>query len=115
MHLDYKMDKNKTAEQSILASYTDMLKGTAYIGDDEFKDRYSTLCPSLRMVTDMVKIRTKDEESHFVLIAGEPLHKSLAQLGPFVMNTKRFRAPSGATTTARTDLSTPITGDQELP
>ncbi|KFH63794.1 hypothetical protein MVEG_10487 [Podila verticillata NRRL 6337] len=83
-----KMDKNKTAEQSILASYTDMLKGTAYIGDDEFKDRYSTLCPSLRMVTDMVKIRTKDEESHFVLIAGEPLHKSLAQLGPFVMNTK---------------------------
>ncbi|KAF9079957.1 hypothetical protein BGX23_002891, partial [Mortierella sp. AD031] len=30
---------------------------------------------------------TKDEDAHFVLIAGEPLNEPIVQHGPFVMNT----------------------------
>ncbi|KAG0303982.1 hypothetical protein BGZ99_002533, partial [Dissophora globulifera] len=37
---------------------------------------------------EMIKIATKDEEAHFVVIAGEPLKEPIVQHGPFVMNTK---------------------------
>ncbi|KAF9109337.1 hypothetical protein BGX27_007743, partial [Mortierella sp. AM989] len=37
---------------------------------------------------ETVKIQTKDENAHFVLIAGEPLKEPIVQHGPFVMNTK---------------------------
>ncbi|KAF9335612.1 hypothetical protein BGZ91_010438, partial [Linnemannia elongata] len=33
-----------------------------------------------------VKIQTKDEDAHFVFIAGEPLKEPIVQHGPFVMN-----------------------------
>ncbi|KAG0029706.1 hypothetical protein BGZ81_003497 [Podila clonocystis] len=91
MYLDYKMERNKTVEQSIPASFTGfiyMLKGTAYIGDNEFEGQAHHTLTFSEDGTDTIKITTKDEEAHFVIIAGEPLHEPIVQHGPFVMNTK---------------------------
>ncbi|KAF9310266.1 hypothetical protein BG003_008751 [Podila horticola] len=90
MYLDYKMDKNKSIEQSIPASYTGfiyMLKGKAYIGEDGFEgNAHYTL--TFTENGETVKIETKDEEAHFMFIAGEPLMEPIVQHGPFVMNTR---------------------------
>ncbi|KAI1314445.1 hypothetical protein EDD11_002189 [Mortierella claussenii] len=91
MYLDFKMDKGKTVEQSIPSTFTGfvyMLKGTIYIGDKEFKgEAHHTLTLS-EDGAETVKIATKDQDAHFVLIAGEPLKEPIVQHGPFVMNTK---------------------------
>ncbi|KAF9217211.1 hypothetical protein BGZ59_005939 [Podila verticillata] len=92
MYLDYKMDKNKTVEQSIPASYTGfiyMLKGTAYIGDKEFEGKAHHTLTFSEDGTDTIKIKTMDEDAHFVLIAGEPIKEPIVQHGPFVMNTQQ--------------------------
>ncbi|KAG0085061.1 hypothetical protein BGZ93_010367 [Podila epicladia] len=90
MYLDYKMDKNKSVEQSIPASYTGfiyVLSGKAYIGEDGFEgNAHYTLTFSKEGET--VKIETKDEDAHFMFIAGEPLNEPIVQHGPFVMNTR---------------------------
>ncbi|KAF9940195.1 hypothetical protein BGZ65_007785 [Modicella reniformis] len=91
MYLDFKMDKNKTVEQSIPASYTGfiyMLKGTAYIGDKEFEGKAHHTLTFSEDGAETIKIQTKDEDAHFVVIAGEPLKEPIVQHGPFVMNTK---------------------------
>ncbi|KAG0036246.1 hypothetical protein BGZ82_004493 [Podila clonocystis] len=92
MYLDYKMDKNKTTEQSIPASYTGfiyMLKGTVFIGDKEFEGKAHHTLTFSEDGTDTIKIKTKDEDAHFVVIAGEPLKEPIVQHGPFVMNTQK--------------------------
>ncbi|KAG0029046.1 hypothetical protein BGZ81_004166 [Podila clonocystis] len=92
MYLDYKMDKNKTVEQSIPASYTGfiyMLKGTAYIGDNEFEGKAHHTLIFSEDGTDTIRIKTKDEDAHFVVIAGEPIKEPIVQHGPFVMNTQQ--------------------------
>ncbi|KAI8362454.1 RmlC-like cupin domain-containing protein [Mortierella sp. GBAus27b] len=91
MYFEFKMDKNKTVEQSIPASYTGfiyMLKGTAFIGDKEFEGKAHHTLTFSEDGADTIKIQTKDEEAHFVVIAGEPLKEPIVQHGPFVMNTK---------------------------
>ncbi|KAG0357810.1 hypothetical protein BGZ54_000176, partial [Gamsiella multidivaricata] len=91
MYLDFKMDKNKTVEQSIPASYTRfiyMLKGTAFIGDKEFEGKAHHTLTFSEDGTTTIKIRTKDEDAHFVVIAGEPLKEPIVQRGPFVMNSQ---------------------------
>ncbi|KAF9403889.1 hypothetical protein BGZ94_004484 [Podila epigama] len=92
MYLDYKMDKNKSVEQSIPSTYTGfiyMLRGTAYIGDKEFEGKAHHTLTFSEDGTDTIKIRTKDEDAHFVIIAGEPLKEPIVQHGPFVMNTQQ--------------------------
>ncbi|KAG0320785.1 hypothetical protein BG000_003450, partial [Podila horticola] len=92
MYLDYKMGRNKTVEQSIPASYTGfiyMLKGTAFIGDKEFEGKAHHTLTFSEDGTDTIKIKTKDEDAHFVVIAGEPLKEPIVQHGPFVMNTQQ--------------------------
>ncbi|KAF9300437.1 hypothetical protein BGZ74_007893 [Mortierella antarctica] len=92
MYLDYKMGKNKTVEQSIPASYTGfiyMLKGTVFIGDKEFEGKAHHTLTFSEDSTDTIKITTKDEDAHFVIIAGEPLKEPIVQHGPFVMNTQK--------------------------
>ncbi|KAG0228539.1 hypothetical protein BGW41_003399, partial [Actinomortierella wolfii] len=37
---------------------------------------------------EVVRLETKDDDAHFVFIAGEPLKEPIVQHGPFVMNTK---------------------------
>ncbi|KAF9983046.1 hypothetical protein BGZ80_008524, partial [Entomortierella chlamydospora] len=86
MYLDYKMDKNKTVEQSIPSTYTGfiyMLKGKAYIGDKEFEGHAHHTLTLSEDGAETVKIQTKDEDAHFVLIAGEPLKEPIVQHGPF--------------------------------
>ncbi|KAF9957732.1 hypothetical protein BGZ70_009417 [Mortierella alpina] len=92
MYLDYKMDPNKTVEQSIPSSFTGfiyMLKGIAYIGDKEFQGKAHHTLTFSEDGADKIQIRTKDEDAHFVLIAGEPLKEPIVQHGPFVMNTQK--------------------------
>ncbi|KAG9322886.1 hypothetical protein KVV02_002395 [Mortierella alpina] len=92
MYLDYKMDKNKTVEQSIPSSFTGfiyMLKGTAYIGDKEFQGKAHHTLTFSEDGAEMIKIKTKDEDAHFVVIAGEPLKEPIVQHGPFVMNNQQ--------------------------
>ncbi|KAF9937520.1 hypothetical protein BGZ75_009280 [Mortierella antarctica] len=91
MYLDFKMNKNKTVEQSIPSTYTGfiyMLKGTAFIGDKEFEGMAHHTLTFSEDGAEAVKITTKDEDAHFVLIAGEPLKEPIVQHGPFVMNSK---------------------------
>ncbi|KAG0282186.1 hypothetical protein BGZ97_009085, partial [Linnemannia gamsii] len=96
MFLDFKMSANQSITQSIPPTYTGfiyMLKGTAFIGDDEEGETEAKSQHTLILsedVTSTVKIRTKDGEegAHFVLIAGEPLREPVVQIGPFVMNTR---------------------------
>ncbi|KAG0283268.1 hypothetical protein BGZ96_012358 [Linnemannia gamsii] len=90
MYLDFKMDKNKTVTQNIPSSFTGfiyMLKGKAYIGDKEFEGEAHHTLTFSEDGAEMVKIQTKDEDAHFVFIAGEPLKEPIVQHGPFVMNT----------------------------
>ncbi|KAF9946090.1 hypothetical protein BGZ72_000680 [Mortierella alpina] len=92
MYLDYRMDKNKTVEQSIPSSFTGfiyMLKGTAYIGDKEFQAKAHHTLTFSEDGAETIKIKTKDEDAHFVVIAGEPLKEPIVQHGPFVMNTQQ--------------------------
>ncbi|KAG0198988.1 hypothetical protein BGX28_007638, partial [Mortierella sp. GBA30] len=91
MYLDFKMDKNKIVEQSIPSTYTGfiyMLKGKAYIGNKEFEGKAHHTLTFSEDGAEMIKIRTKDEDAHFVLIAGEPLKEPIVQHGPFVMNSQ---------------------------
>ncbi|KAF9562522.1 hypothetical protein EC968_005220 [Mortierella alpina] len=92
MYLDYMMDKNKTVVQTIPSSFTGfiyMLKGTAYIGDKEFQGNAHHTLTFSEDGAETIKIVTKDEDAHFVLIAGEPLREPIVQHGPFVMNTQQ--------------------------
>ncbi|KAG9064401.1 hypothetical protein KI688_003589 [Linnemannia hyalina] len=93
MFLDFKMDMNQTVTQTILATYSGfiyILSGTAYIGDPKSETEakaHHTLIFS-EDSTSTVRIQTKDDTAHFVLIAGEPLREPVVQIGPFVMNTR---------------------------
>ncbi|KAF9125078.1 hypothetical protein BGX30_000624, partial [Mortierella sp. GBA39] len=94
MYLHFKMDKNKTVTQTIPETYNGfvyVLSGTAYIGgansETETKPHYTLIFFEDRAST--VRILTKDEAAHFVLIAGEPLREPVVQIGPFVMNTPK--------------------------
>lgn len=93
MFLDFKMDKNQTVTQTIPATFNGfiyVLGGTAYIGDPnsetEAKAHHTLLFSEDN--TSTVRIQTKDEAAHFVLIAGEPLREPVVHIGPFVMNTR---------------------------
>jgi len=91
MYLDIKMDKSKTVVQSIPASYTGFiytLKGNIFVGDNEFAGKSHHTLTFSEDGAETVKITTKDEEAHFVLIAGEPLKEPIVQHGPFVMNSQ---------------------------
>ncbi|KAK5801662.1 RmlC-like cupin domain-containing protein [Linnemannia elongata] len=92
MYLDFRMEKNKTVTQTIPSTFTGfiyMLKGKAYIGDKEFEGKAHHTLTFSEDGAETVKIQTKDEDAHFVFIAGEPLKEPIVQHGPFVMNTEK--------------------------
>ncbi|KAF9082262.1 hypothetical protein BGX23_012645, partial [Mortierella sp. AD031] len=60
--------------------------GTAFIGDKEFEGKAHHTLTFSEDGAETIKIQTKDEDAHFVLIAGEPLNEPIVQHGPFVMN-----------------------------
>ncbi|KAF9939960.1 hypothetical protein BGZ65_008923 [Modicella reniformis] len=72
----------KTVEQSIPAGYIGliyMLKGTAYVGDKHFEGKAHHTLTFSEDGAETIKIRTKDEDAHFVVIAGEPLKEPIMQ------------------------------------
>ncbi|OAQ24649.1 RmlC-like cupin [Linnemannia elongata AG-77] len=91
--LNFKMYKDQTVSQTIPTTYTGfiyVLSGTAYIGDPNSETEakfYHTILLS-EDSTSTVRIQTKDEAGHFVLIAGESLKEPVVQVGSFVMNTR---------------------------
>ncbi|OAQ27406.1 hypothetical protein K457DRAFT_77971 [Linnemannia elongata AG-77] len=92
MYLDFRMEKNKAVTQTIPSTFTGfiyMLKGKAYIGDKEFEGKAHHTLTFSEDGAETVKIQTKDEDAHFVFIAGEPLKEPIVQHGPFVMNTDK--------------------------
>jgi len=91
MFLDIKMAKNKTVTQSIPTSYTGFiytLTGTIYVGEKAFEGKAHYTLVLSEDGTETVQISTKDEDAHFVLIAGQPLKEPIVQHGPFVMNSE---------------------------
>ncbi|KAF9345797.1 hypothetical protein BGX26_002732, partial [Mortierella sp. AD094] len=91
MYLDFKLEKNKNVVQTIPKTYTGflyVLKGTIYIGDNEFEGKAHHTLTLTEDGAETVKISTKDEDAHFVFIAGEPLKEPIVQHGPFVMNSQ---------------------------
>ncbi|KAG0061552.1 hypothetical protein BGZ93_008791 [Podila epicladia] len=91
MYLDVRMGKNKAIVQSIPASYTGFLytlKGKIVVGDSNYEaEAHHTLVLS-EDGAETIKVRTVDEEAHFVIIAGQPLNEPIVQHGPFVMNSQ---------------------------
>ncbi|KAF9092638.1 hypothetical protein BGX27_001764 [Mortierella sp. AM989] len=91
MYLDFKMEKNKKVVQSIPKSYTGfiyVLKGTVFIGDNEFEGKAHHTLTLTEDGAETIKLSTKDQDAHFVVIAGEPLKEPIVQHGPFVMNSQ---------------------------
>ncbi|KAG0341569.1 hypothetical protein BG004_005983 [Podila humilis] len=91
VYLDYKMDKNKSIEQSIPASFNGfiyMLEGKAYIGENGFEGNAHYTLTFSEDGGETVKIETREEVAHFMFIAGEPLREPIVQHGPFVMNSR---------------------------
>ncbi|KFH73965.1 hypothetical protein MVEG_01178 [Podila verticillata NRRL 6337] len=91
MYLDVKMGKNKSIVQAIPASYTGFLytlKGKIVVGESNYEaEAHHTLVLS-EDGAETIKVRTVDEEAHFVIIAGQPLKEPIVQHGPFVMNSQ---------------------------
>ncbi|KAF9125773.1 hypothetical protein BGX30_000309 [Mortierella sp. GBA39] len=93
MFLDFKMHKNQTVTQTIPATYNGfiyVLSGTVYIEDlnNETKAKAHHTLIFSEDSTGTVRIQTKDEAAHFVMIEGEPLREPVVQIGPFVINTR---------------------------
>ncbi|KAG0075814.1 hypothetical protein BGZ90_009472 [Linnemannia elongata] len=91
MYLDFKMAPHKTVEQAIPSSYNGFiygLKGTIFVGEEGVEGKSHQTLVLSQDGTETIKISTKDEEAHFVVIAGQPLKEPLVQRGLFVMNTQ---------------------------
>ncbi|KAF9084093.1 hypothetical protein BGX23_010847, partial [Mortierella sp. AD031] len=90
MYLDFKMAANKTVEQTIPSTFNGFiygLKGTIFVGDDAVEGKPHTTLVLSEDGTETIKIATREEEAHFVVIAGQPLKEPVVQRGLFVMNT----------------------------
>ncbi|KAG0232783.1 hypothetical protein BGW41_001717 [Actinomortierella wolfii] len=91
MYLDFKMKKGEKVEQKIPKTFTGflyVLSGKVYVGDDGFEGRPHHTLTLSEDGAEVVRLETKEDDTHFVFIAGEPLKEPIVQHGPFVMNTK---------------------------
>ncbi|KAF9164087.1 hypothetical protein DFQ26_001828 [Actinomortierella ambigua] len=91
MYLDFKMAKGEKVEQAIPRSFMGfiyVLKGNVYIGDNNYEGKAHHTLTLSEDGAEVVRLEAKDQDAHFVLIAGEPLREPIVQHGPFVMNTK---------------------------
>ncbi|CAL4091917.1 unnamed protein product [Meganyctiphanes norvegica] len=89
-YLDFKQDPSSEVIQTIPSGWNAFiytLAGTVSVGSDDSRltsDPHHTLVLSQG---DEVQIKNVgDVESHFILIAGEPIGEKIVQHGPFVMN-----------------------------
>ncbi|KAG0237419.1 hypothetical protein BGW42_000995 [Actinomortierella wolfii] len=91
MYLDFRMEKHQKASTEIPEDFQGFiytLSGTVYIGDNHFKgEPHHTLTLS-HDGKEVIRFETRDEDAHFVVIAGQPLRDPVVQYGPFVMNSQ---------------------------
>ncbi|KAI0797680.1 RmlC-like cupin domain-containing protein [Abortiporus biennis] len=84
--------KGATMFQPIPEGWTAFLyifKGTVSIGDETIpNETFHTLVLSADKGETGVKLTAGEDDSQFVLVAGEPLDQTVVQYGPFVMTTR---------------------------
>ncbi|XP_053722372.1 pirin isoform X1 [Synchiropus splendidus] len=92
MYLDFSLQSGATHVQPVPCGWTSFLytlAGCVHVGPDEEQRRVEAHHTVVLGDGDCVKLENKDaEESHFVLIAGQPIKEPVVQQGPFVMNTE---------------------------
>ncbi|KAJ3852317.1 RmlC-like cupin domain-containing protein [Lentinula lateritia] len=90
-HLSFSK-KGITVFQDIPAGWTAFIyiwKGSVIVGNDTIPDEsFHTLVLSANKGETGVKMISGDDDTHFILVAGEPLSQTVFQYGPFVMTTR---------------------------
>jgi redox-sensitive bicupin YhaK (pirin superfamily) len=89
-YLDVQMKPNSEFVQKIPENYSGfvyILSGKALFGEDQAVGEPRTTLV-LSKEGESLKVETKEDEIHFVLIAGEPINEPIVQHGPFVMNSQ---------------------------
>ncbi|XP_012675161.2 pirin isoform X1 [Clupea harengus] len=90
--LDFKLKPGATHVQPITTGWTAFiytLSGNVCVGPPEDQQQIEPHHTVVLEDGDFIRVENKAaEESHFVLIAGEPIHEPVVQHGPFVMNTE---------------------------
>lgn len=91
LYLDIKMNKNQSFDQPIPESWNAfayVLKGSIKFGNDDSEPVKSHNLAIFKCDNLNVSMKSMEDESHFILVAGEPIKESVVQHGPFVMNTQ---------------------------
>ncbi|KAI1885404.1 hypothetical protein AGOR_G00219810 [Albula goreensis] len=92
IYLDIKLEAGANFTQPVPLGWTTIiytLSGAVHVGPDDDQRRVEPHHTVVFNDGDQVKAENKaSEESHFVLIAGEPVNEPVVHHGPFVMNTE---------------------------
>ncbi|KAL9547495.1 hypothetical protein MBANPS3_006141 [Mucor bainieri] len=92
MFIDVKLKKGKHMEQEIPPNYTGFIytiKGSAKFGGTEhLSEAHHTLVLDNNQGS-FIPVESASDDTHFVIIAGQPIHEPIVQYGPFVMNTQQ--------------------------
>ncbi|KAL0946954.1 hypothetical protein HGRIS_013111 [Hohenbuehelia grisea] len=85
-------NKKSTIFQDIPAKWTSfiyILKGSLLVGDDTLaQEAFHTLVLSSEEGQSGVRLTAGEDETEFILVAGEPLDQPVFQYGPFVMTNR---------------------------
>ncbi|XP_024150522.1 pirin [Oryzias melastigma] len=92
MYLDFTLKPGAVHVQPVPLGWTAFiytLTGTLHVGPDQKQEQVEPHHTVVFTDGDCVKLENKgSEDSHFVLIAGEPIKEPVVQHGPFVMTSK---------------------------
>ncbi|XP_041936133.1 pirin [Alosa sapidissima] len=92
IYLDFKLKQGAQHVQPIPTGWTAFiytLAGSVCVGPTVDQRRIDPHHTAVLEDGDFIQVENKaTEDSHFILIAGEPIHEPVVQHGPFVMNTE---------------------------
>ncbi|KII88579.1 hypothetical protein PLICRDRAFT_111207 [Plicaturopsis crispa FD-325 SS-3] len=85
-------NKKATIFQDIPAGWTSfiyVINGSISVGSDTLpQEKFNTLVLSANANETGVSVTATEDDTHFILVAGEPLDQTVFQYGPFVMTTR---------------------------